>query len=332
MELDAPIYVAGHRGLVGSALVRRLHAAGYHNLILRTRAELDLADARAVAGLFQSERPHYVFLAAARVGGILANRDRPAEFIRENLCIETNVIEQAHRSGVQRLLFLGSSCVYPRCAPQPISEEQLLAGPLELTNRSYALAKIAGIELCWAYNRQYGTQFITAMPSNLYGPNDHYDAHSSHVVPALIRKFEAAKNSSDRKVVIWGSGTPRREFLYSDDAADACIHLMNLGENEWAAILGPSARPPLVNVGWGQDISIRELAEIIAETVGVKKDLVFDPSKPDGTPRKLLDVTLMASLGWKPSTRLRSGLAATYQDYCARSACGARQPVATEPR
>jgi GDP-L-fucose synthase len=313
---DARIYVAGHRGLVGSALVRALERAGYHNLLLRTRAELDLTDAVAVRQFFADKRPEYVFLAAAKVGGILANSTYPADFIFQNLAIQANVIDSAYHCGTRRLLFLGSSCIYPKLCPQPIKEEYLLTGPLEPTNRPYALAKIAGVEMCWSYNRQYGTCFLAAMPTNLFGPGDRYDLHDSHVIPALLSKMHEAKVSGAAEVGIWGSGSPRREFLYSEDAADACVFLMNLGEPELKRILTENEMPPLVNIGCGQDITIRELAELIAEVVGFKGRQIFDSSKPDGTPRKLLDTSRLTALGWKPQMSLREGLEKTYQDFC----------------
>jgi GDP-L-fucose synthase len=301
---------------MGSALVRRLRAAGFSNILLRTHSELDLTNQELTRQFFDNERPEYVFLVAARVGGILANHGHPAEFIYENIRIQTNIIHEAYRTKVRRLLFLGSSCVYPKHAPQPIKEEYLLTGPLEVTNRPYALAKICGIEMCSDYNRQYDTTFIAAMPTNLYGPNDNYDSGSSHVVSALIRKFHEAKVSRSTRVVIWGSGTPRREFLHSDDAAEACIFLMNLSEQLVRELTRrPDAAPPLVNVGWGKDISIRELAELIADIAGVSSKLVFDSSKPDGTPRKQLDTTLINSLGWRPKIPLRDGIAMTYREY-----------------
>jgi len=315
MKLDARIYVAGHQGLVGSALVRRLRAAGHINLLTRTREELDLTNQSEVKKFFARERPEYVFLAAARVGGILANSTYPAEFIYENLLIQTHVIHEAHSSGVKRLLFLGSSCIYPKHAPQPIREECLLTGSLEPTNRPYSLAKISGIEMCWSYNRQYGTHFLAAMPTNLYGPGDHYDLHDSHLIGALIRKMHEAKISGADQVVVWGTGTPRREFLYSDDAAEACIFLLNLPDSILHSIVANEQVCPLVNVGCGQDLTVRELAGLIAEVVGYNQKLLFDPSRPDGTPRKLLDISRVTALGWKPATELREGLMMTYKDF-----------------
>jgi GDP-L-fucose synthase len=313
---DARIYIAGHTGLVGSALVRALDRAGYRNLILHTHVKLDLTDAGAVGQFFATERPEYVFLAAAKVGGILANGDYPGDFIFQNMTIQTNVIDSAYRCGTRRLLFLGSSCIYPKLCPQPIKEEYLLTGPLEPTNRPYALAKIAGIEMCWAYNRQYGTRFLAAMPTNLFGPGDQYDLHDSHVIPALLRKMHEAKVRGVAEVGIWGSGTPRREFLYSDDAADACVFLMNLPEEQLKRILTENEIPPLVNIGYGQDLTIREVADLIADVVGFKGRQVFDFSMPDGTPRKLLDIGRLKALGWKPQTSLREGLKKTYQNFC----------------
>jgi GDP-L-fucose synthase len=316
---DSKIYVAGHRGLAGSAIVRRLRARGYRNIVTRTHAELDLADQRATREFFGRERPEAVFLAAGKVGGILANNDFPAEFIFQNLAIESNVIDEARRSGVQRLVFLGSSCIYPRDCPQPIKEEYLLTGPLEPTNRPYAIAKIAGIEMCWSYNRQYGTRYFCAMPTNLYGPGDNYDLQSSHVLAALLRKFHDAKQAGARTVTVWGTGTPRREFLYSDDMADACIHLFDLPEERLQAELAPD-RPPLINVGCGDDQTIREVAERIRKVIGASVDIVFDHSKPDGTPRKLLDVQRLRTLGWQPRVSLDEGLALAYADFHAKQA------------
>jgi GDP-L-fucose synthase len=310
MNKDAGVYVAGHRGLVGSAIVRRLQAGGYRHLLTRTHAELDLADQAAVEAFFQREKPEYVFLAAAKVGGIRANDTYPADFIYQNLAIQANVIQAAHRAGVKKLLFLGSSCIYPKHAPQPMKEEHLLTGALEPTNEAYAIAKIAGIKMCAAYNRQYKTNFISAMPTNLYGPGDNYDLNNSHVLPALIRKMHEAKVKQGNDVVVWGTGKPRREFLYSDDCADACVFLMERCD---AADIGE-----FVNVGVGADLSIEELATSVAEVVGFRGSLSFDTSKPDGTPRKLLDVSRLRALGWTAKTALREGLTHTYRDYMTR--------------
>ena len=318
MNLGAKIYVAGHQGLVGSALVRQLKAMGHVNLLVRRHGELDLTNQSEVNEFFSRERPEYVFVAAAKVGGILANSTYPAEFIHQNLLIQTHVIHEAYRAGVKRLLFLGSSCIYPKHAPQPIKEEYLLTGPLEPTNRAYAMAKLAGIEMCWSYNRQYGTNFLAAMPTNLYGSGDHYDLHDSHVVPALIRKMHEAKVSGLNGVVIWGTGSPRREFLLSDDAANACVLLMNLPDEKMNAILANGCSVPIVNIGCGEDVSIRDLAELIAQVVDFKGTLVFDSSQPDGTSRKLLDIGRLSALGWKPSVALREGLAGTYRDFLDR--------------
>lgn len=326
MQTDARIFVAGHRGLVGSAIVRNLKSKGHACLLLRTHAELDLTDTAQVDAFFAAERPEFVFLAAAKVGGIVANNTYPAEFIRDNLAIQTNVIHAAWRAGVKRLLFLGSSCIYPRLAPQPIVESSLLTGPLEPTNRPYALAKIAGIEMCWSYNRQYGTRFLAAMPTNLYGPGDNYHAQNSHVIPALLRKFHEARQRGERSVTVWGSGTPRREFMVSDDMADACVHLMQLPDDRFSALLGSDEsvsgrfEPPLVNIGVGHDITIAELAELVRTVTGYGGDIVFDPSKPDGTPRKLLDVGRLESTGWRAATPLRSGLELAYRDFVASGA------------
>jgi GDP-L-fucose synthase len=318
LDFSSRIYVAGHTGLVGSALVARLRALGYNNLILRTRRELDLTDQAAVERFFSETRPEYVFLAAARVGGILANSSLPAAFIFENLRIQTNVIHECYRSSVKRLLFLGSSCIYPRDAAQPLQEESLLTGPLELTNRPYAVAKIAGIEMCWAYNRQYHTQFLAAMPTNLYGPGDNYDSQSSHLVPALIRKMHEAKAANAQRVVLWGTGTPRRELLYSADAADACVFLMRLPQPEIEPIFSSVETPPLVNVGCGADHTVAEIAELVAEVVNYRGSIAFDPAKPDGTPRKLMDTSRLTALGWKAKTHLHDGLVQAYRDFCSR--------------
>jgi GDP-L-fucose synthase len=330
MKPNAQIYVAGHRGLVGSAITRRLRADGQDNLVTRTRQELDLTDHRQVREFFAQERPEYVFLGAAKVGGIFANSAYPAEFIEQNLRIQTNVIHEAYRNGVKRLLFLGSSCIYPRLAPQPIKEESLLSGPLEPTNRAYAVAKIAGIEMCSAYNRQHGTRYLAAMPTNLYGAGDRYDHQDSHVIPALLLKMHEGKVSGAGEITLWGTGTPRREFLSSDDAAGACVFLMNLPENQFNDLVNNKDLPPVVNVGCGEDVTVRELAELIAEIVGFKGKLVFDSSKPDGTPKKLLDVGRLTSLGWKPTIKLREGLLSTYKDFLERPRNSARAESAPE--
>ncbi|MEK7323065.1 MAG: GDP-L-fucose synthase [Pseudomonadota bacterium] len=342
MQPNSKIYVAGHRGLVGSAIMRRLtspsplqgksrgeNSLPYTNIITRTHAELDLTDQTAVRAFFEQEKPEYVFLAAAKVGGILSNSTYPAEFIQQNLAIQTNIIHESWRAGVKRLLFLGSSCIYPRDCPQPIKEEYLLTGPLEPSNRPYAIAKIAGIEMCWAYNRQYGTQYIAAMPTNLYGPGDNYDLQNSHVLPALIRKMHEAKLRGDQEVVVWGTGIPRREFLYSEDMADACVYLMNLPDAQFKTLLGtdiPSfqacgkgtegnALPPLINIGAEVDLTICELAELVKKVVGFDGEIIFDTSKPDGTPRKLLDVSKLKAMGWAASIGLTAGLPRVYEDF-----------------
>ena len=323
MHIDAKIYVAGHRGLVGSAIVRNLQAAGYQHLLLRTHAELDLTDAHATRAFFDTEKPDYVFLAAAKVGGIVANNSFPAEFIRDNLVIQANVIHSAYLNGVKRLLFLGSSCIYPKLAPQPMREVDLLTGPLEPTNRPYALAKIAGIEMCWSYNRQYGTKYLAAMPTNLYGPGDNYHPTNSHVIPALLRKFHEAVKRGDESVTVWGTGTPRREFLYSDDMADACVYLMALSDERYQALLGSDEsatgrfEPPLVNIGVGHVVAIAELAELVRQTTGFKGQIVYDRDKPDGTPRKLMDVSLLSRTGWTARTALVDGLRSAYAEFVA---------------
>ncbi|HRH79719.1 MAG TPA: GDP-L-fucose synthase [Thiobacillaceae bacterium] len=321
MNLESKIYVAGHRGLVGSALLRNLRAQGYANLLTRTHAELDLTDQAAVEAFFAAERPDHVFLAAARVGGIHANNAYTAEFIRDNLAIQTNIIHAAWKSGVKRLLFLGSSCIYPKLCAQPMKEEYLLTGPLEPTNRAYALAKIAGVQMCWSYNRQYGTRYLAVMPTNLYGPGDNYHPENSHVIPALIRKFHEGKVNGSTTVTVWGTGTPRREFLYSDDMADACVYLMNLPDERFNTLLGSDEvatgvfMPPLVNIGVGEDLTIRELAETVRRVVGFSGGIVFDAGKPDGTPRKLMDVSRLNAMGWRAHTGLEEGLRKAYANF-----------------
>ena len=316
MNKNAKIFVTGHRGMVGSAIVRRLQAGGHDHLLTRSHADLDLLDQRAVYALLAAERPDYVFIAAAKVGGIQANNLYRADFLHQNLLIEANLIHGAHLAGVQRLMFLGSSCIYPRDCPQPIKEEYLLTGPLEPTNEPYAIAKIAGIKLAESYNRQYGRQYISVMPTNLYGPNDNYDLATSHVLSALIRKAHEAKLRGDAQYVVWGSGTPRREFLYVDDLADACVHLMEQGYDG-----------PLVNIGTGEDVTIRELAETVMAVVGFNGRIVFDSSKPDGTPRKLLDVSRLAALGWRASTALREGVLRAYADFAAKESLAEAQAL-----
>ena len=318
MKSDSKIYVAGHRGLVGSAIVRRLTSpsplagegrgeGGYTNIVTRTHSELDLTDQHAVNAFFETQKPEYVFLAAAKVGGIHANNTYRADFIHQNLMMESNIIHASHQHGVKKLMFLGSSCIYPKLAPQPMKEEHLLTGLLEPTNEPYAIAKIAGIKMCDAYNRQYGTNFMSVMPTNLYGPGDNYDLQSSHVLPALIRKMHEAKMQNTKEVVVWGTGSPRREFLYSDDLADACVFLM---ERYNAADVGE-----FINIGVGKEITIREAAELVAEVVGFKGRLVFDTAKPDGTPQKLLDITRLSKLGWRARTTFKEGVRCVYADF-----------------
>lgn len=304
MKKESKIYVAGHRGLVGSAIVRKLQSEGYANIITRTRKELDLLDQKAVTEFFANEKPEYVFLAAAKVGGIMANKDYPADFIYKNLQIQNNIIHNSYLNKVTKLVFLGSSCIYPKLAEQPIKEEYLMTGPLEPTNDAYAISKIAGIKMCQSYNKQYGTDYISLMPTNLYGPNDNFDPESSHVLPALIRRFHEAKEINSPSVTVWGSGSPMREFLHVDDLADASVHLMNNYDST-----------EIVNVGTGEDVTIRELAELIKEIVGYKGELIWDTSKPDGTPRKLLDVSKLHNLGWKHSIELKNGIKDTYEWY-----------------
>jgi len=312
MNKGSLIYVAGHLGLAGSALMRSLERHGFTSFVFRSQAELDLQDAAATDAFFAAERPEYVFLAAAKVGGIHANNTYPADFIRDNLQIQTNVIDAAYRNGVKRLLFLGSSCIYPRDCPQPIREEYLLTGPLEATNRAYALAKIAGIEMCWSYNRQYGTRYLAAMPTNMYGPGDNYNLETSHVLPALIRKVYEAKRAGRSEVVVWGTGKPLREFLFSNDFADACVHLMTLDDEVYGTLLSESF-PPLINVGYGSDVTIRELAETVCKALDFQGTLVFDASKPDGTPRKLMDSSRLRALGWQPKIDLETGIRLAFE-------------------
>lgn len=307
MKKDSRIYVAGHRGLVGSAIVRRLKTSGYKNLLLKTRKELDLVRQGDVEGFFDKERPEYVFLAAAKVGGIGANSTFPAEFIYSNLAIQTNIIHSSHLFGVKKLLFLGSSCIYPKHCPQPMKEEYLLSGPLEPTNEPYAIAKIAGIKMCQSYNRQYGTNYICVMPTNLYGPNDNFDLETSHVLPALIRKFHEAKLRDDQEVEVWGTGEPTRELLHVDDLSDACLFLMNHYDGS-----------DIINIGVGKDLSIRELAEMVQKTVRFEGNMRFDPTKPDGTPVKCLDVSNLNGLGWRSKIPLEEGIRKTYEWYLAQ--------------
>ena len=301
MQKSEKIFVAGHRGMVGSALIRALEAAGFSKLLKRDRSELDLGDSAAVSKFFAKEKPEVVIFAAAKVGGIKANNDQPVEFLLENLRVQNSVIAAAHENGARKLLFLGSSCIYPKLAPQPIPESALLSGPLEPTNEAYAIAKIAGVKLCQAFSREYGANFVSAMPTNLYGPNDNFDLETSHVLAALLRKAYEAKKSSARELVVWGTGTPRREFLHADDCASACLFLLEKYDS-----------PEIVNVGCGEDISIRELAELVCEVVGFDGELSWDKTKPDGTPRKLLDVSKLRGLGWTPTIPLRDGIAQTY--------------------
>jgi GDP-L-fucose synthase len=318
MDKHAKIYVAGHRGLVGSAIMRQLAKQGYSNIVTRTHVELDLTNQQAVADFFVTEKPEYVFLAAAKVGGIHANNTYPAEFIHENLAIQCNVIHQSYVNGVKRLLFLGSSCIYPRDCPQPIKEEYLLTGRLETTNRPYALAKVAGIEMCWSYNRQYGTQYLAVMPTNLYGPGDNYHLENSHVIPALIRKFHEAKINNQPTVTVWGTGTPKREFLYSDDMVEACIYVINLPEAQFKPMLASGRNnglPPVLNLGSNADLTIAELAALVKDVVGFNGEVIFDASKPDGTMRKLMDSGRLNRLGWSKRTKLSDGLSIVYQDF-----------------
>ncbi len=311
MQPSSRVFIAGHRGLVGSAICRRLTGAGYDRLLLRTSGELDLTERSAVWEFFKDQRPEYVVLAAAKVGGIHANSKYPVDFIRDNLLIQSNVIDACYEFGVKRLLFLGSSCIYPKLCPQPIREDYLLTGPLEPTNRPYAVAKIAGIEQCWAYNRQYGTKFLAAMPTNLYGPEDNFDLANSHVLPALLRKIATAKATGAAQVEVWGTGTPRREFLYSDDLAEACVFLLQLPAEKFETLLQEDV-PPLINIGTGEDIGIRELAELIGRLLEYTGELTFNTAQPDGTPQKLLDVSRIRALGWTAKTGLEEGIRRTY--------------------
>ena len=312
---NSKIYVAGHKGLVGSAIVRKFQTEGFDNLLLRTHHELELTDQNAVKEFFETEKPEFVILAAAKVGGIYANNTYPADFIFQNIAIQTNIIHEAKVSGVKRLLFLGSSCIYPRDCPQPIKEEYLLSGPLEATNRPYAIAKISGIEMCWSYNRQYDTQYMAGMPTNVYGPEDNYDLETSHVVPALIRKFHEAKIKNENSVDLWGTGKPKREFIHSKDLADACIHLLSQTEDILKSSFLNSDSVPLINIGCGTDQTISELAYIIKNVTGFEGDIRWDTSKPDGTPQKLLDVSRMSELGWDAKINLKDGIAQTYENY-----------------
>jgi GDP-L-fucose synthase len=314
MNKNVKIYIAGHRGLAGSAIARELQLQGYTNIVTRTHPELDLEDAVATRKFFEQERPEIVFLAAAKVGGIQANNTYPVGFLMSNLLIEANICRAAHASNVNRLIFLGSSCIYPRDCPQPIKEEYLLTGPLEATNRPYALAKIAGIEMCWSYNRQYGAKWLAAMPTNLYGPGDNYDLNNSHVLPALIRKMHEAKLSGASEVILWGSGKPRREFLYVDDLANALVFLATLDDVRYNALVD-SSQCPLINVGTGTDMTIRELAEHVAKVVGYTGKFVQDTSKPDGTMRKVMDISKIQNLGWKANTSLQEGVKLTYTKF-----------------
>lgn len=318
MKKQLPIFVAGHRGMVGSAIVRKLHSGGYENIIAKPRSELDLTDQSAVDAFFEKYRPQWVFLAAAKVGGIQANNIFPADFIYQNLQIQNNIMNAAKVFSVDRFLFLGSSCIYPKLAPQPIREESLLTGALEPTNRPYALAKIAGVEMCWSFNRQHNTNFLALMPTNLFGPGDNYHPENSHVIPALLRRFHEAKLSKVNQVTIWGTGTPRREFLYVEDLAEACVHIMNLETEIFEPLLGKGRNDglaPIINVGTGKDITILELAEEIAKITGFNGEILFDKTKPDGTPKKLLDISRITSLQWLPRTPFQEGLKVTYQAF-----------------
>ncbi len=318
MDKHAKILVAGYTGLVGSAITRQLQSQGYNNLLLKDYRDVDFTNQQQTLDFFAHNKPQFVFLAAAKVGGIVANNTYPAQFYYENMMIQCNIIHSAYANGVKRLLFLGSSCIYPKLAPQPMKEEHLLTGPLESTNRPYALAKIGGIEQCWAYNRQYGTKYIAAMPTNLYGPGDNYNLQNSHVLPAMIRKMHEAKERRDKTVTLWGTGTPYREFLYNQDLAAACVYLLNMDQTKYDAFVSSTDQPPLVNIGYGQDVTIKELAAIVAEAIGFKGKIVWDSSKPDGTPRKLMDSSRIFAMGWRPTVKLQDGIHLDYQDFLAR--------------
>jgi GDP-L-fucose synthase len=318
MEKSAKILVAGYTGLVGSAITRQLQLQGYDNLLLRDYRDVDFTNQKQTLDFFEQNKPEFVFLAAAKVGGIVANSTYPAQFYYENIMIQSNIIHGSYLNKVKRLLFLGSSCIYPKLAPQPMKEEHLLTGALELTNRPYALAKIGGIEQCWSYNRQYSTHYIAAMPTNLYGPGDNYNLQSSHVLPAMIRKMHEAKERHDKTVTLWGTGSPYRELLCNLDLAAACVYLLNMEEATYNAFVGSSEQPPLVNIGYGQDFTIKELAAKVAAVVGFNGQIVWDSSKPDGTPRKLMDSSRIFALGWKPTVKLDDGIRLAYQDFLAR--------------
>ncbi|WP_077541837.1 GDP-L-fucose synthase family protein [Sedimentisphaera cyanobacteriorum] len=315
MDKNSKIYVPGHTGLVGSAIIRELQRRGFDNLLLKSIDELDLLDSKVVADFMQREKPDFIIQCAAKVGGIIANNTYPGQFFYENMRIQTNIIHNAYLAGVKRLLFLGSSCIYPKHCPQPMKEEHLLTGELEPTNRPYALAKIGGIEMCWSYNRQYGTRYLAVMPTNLYGPGDNYDLQNSHVIPGLIHKMHLAKSENRDSVELWGTGSPYREFLYSDDLARACVHLLDLEDDMYSKFVGHEDIAPLINIGCGEDQTIKELAEIVKEVVGFDGEIKWDTSKPDGTPRKLLDVSRLFSLGWKPSISLKDGIKLAYEDF-----------------